>query len=41
MDSRDAIHKFSGNFKGFKIYIDESQNICGLNYVYKENGYDR
>lgn len=40
MDSNDSLHKISGIFRGIKVWIDESQLICGLGFIYKENGVD-
>lgn len=40
MDSNDSLHKLSGIFRGIKVWIDESQLICGLGFFYKENNVD-
>lgn len=37
MDSKDAMHKFTGNLHGLKIWIDDSQLICGLSFIYQED----
>jgi hypothetical protein len=38
MDSNDSLHKISGIFKGLRVWTDDSKLICGLNFVFIENG---
>ncbi len=40
MDSNDSLHKISGIFRGIKVWTDLSKLICGLGFLYKENGTD-
>ena len=41
MISNDSLHKVSGIFRGIIVWTDVSKLICGLGFIFNENGIDK